>query len=88
MASEYELGGLSSIPNALGENFLTLPTEEVSHDSRFEIRSDWRIERRNDRKPVGYAIFKRGKPVYIGYVGFHSKPKDGFPTYEEISSRG
>jgi hypothetical protein len=72
---------------------LSLVDEEVE-DEKAEIRSEWRLERRGNRTPVGYAIYKRGidkstgKPPYIGYVGYNSPPKQGLPSYgEAVRSR-
>jgi hypothetical protein len=69
------------------ESLLTLPTEKVFNDQETNIKSGWRVERRNDRTPTGYAIYQRGKPVYIGYVGFNSPPKPDFPTYSQLVSK-
>lgn len=71
-----ELGDLTSL--------LTLETERLQDDEEANIRSSWRVERRNDRHPTGYAIYQRGKPVYIGYVGFNSPPKPEFPSYSQL----
>jgi hypothetical protein len=77
--------------NALGgfTDLLTLLTEEVQSEQEFKLNPKWRVERRNDRKPPGFAIFQRGKPVYLGYIGYHSKGNkpDGFPTYSQLTGR-
>ncbi len=82
------------IPNALGElgnlpDLLTLTQEQVTHDEKFQLNHRWRLERRNDRNPPGFAIFQRGKPVYIGYIGYYSRSQkpEGFPTYSQLTGR-
>jgi hypothetical protein len=73
---------------ALGD-LLTQATEQVRKEENVKIKSSWRIERRNDRNPPGFAIFQRGKPVYVGYVGYHSKGEkpEGFPTYDQLAGQ-
>ena len=70
-------------------DLLTLQTEEVKDDQYIEIKASWRVERRNDRNPPGFAIYQRGKPVYIGYIGYYSKSQkpEGFPTYSQLAGR-
>jgi hypothetical protein len=46
----------------------------------------WRLERRNDRNPPGYAIYQRGRKVYLGYVGMRSLSDPDHPTVEEIEA--
>lgn len=67
-----------------------LPTEKVQDEKDFKINPKWRVERRNDRNPPGFAIYQRGKPVYIGYIGYYSNPEDkpaGFPSYASLARR-
>jgi hypothetical protein len=77
--------------NELGDfdDLLTLEMEKVKHDQRLEINPRWRVERRNDRNPPGFAIYQRGKPVYIGYIGYYSRSQkpEGFPTYSQLAGR-
>ena len=70
-------------------DFLTLQTEEVQSDTKTEIKAEWRVERRGNRNPPGFAIFKRGKIVYVGYVGYHSRTQkpEGFPTYSQLAGK-
>jgi hypothetical protein len=84
-----------NVPNELGNDFtelvdlLSLPTEEVRTEEDVKIKSSWRVERRNDRNPPGFAIYQRGKPVYIGYIGYYSKSTkpEGFPSYSQLAGR-
>jgi hypothetical protein len=59
---------------------------ETEKEARFNPK--WRVEPRNDRTPPGFVIMQRGKPVYVGYIGYNSKSKkpEGFPTYSQLSS--
>jgi hypothetical protein len=90
-----DVAALGEFPNAeLGElgdldGLLATETEAVEDDQEVKVNPQWRVERRNDRNPPGFAIYQRGKPVYIGYVGYNSKgPKpDGFPTYNQLAGR-
>lgn len=49
-------------------DFSCLAEEKVADDFPAVLHSSLRIERRNDRNPPGYAIYQRGKPVYVGYI--------------------
>jgi hypothetical protein len=47
----------------------------------------WRLERRNDRTPPGYAILQRGRgKKYLGYVGMRNLKDPNRPTVEEIEA--
>jgi hypothetical protein len=60
---------------------------ELVDEKEAALNPKWRVEKRNDRNPPGFAIYQRGKPVYIGYVGYYSRAKpEGFPTYAQLSS--
>jgi hypothetical protein len=80
-------------PNALGD-IEKEEIENVEEENQISISAAWRVERRNDRNPPGFAIFERGinprtqKPKYIGYVGYYSKSKkpEGFPTYNQLAA--
>jgi hypothetical protein len=46
----------------------------------------WRLERRNDRNPPGYAIFQRGKKVYLGYISQRNLKDPERPSVEEVEA--
>lgn len=77
--------------NALGkfDDLLVLELESVEDEQKIEINPRWRVERRNDRNPPGFAIYQRGKPVYVGYIGYYSKGEkpEGFPSYNQLAGR-
>jgi Meiotically Up-regulated Gene 113 (MUG113) protein len=81
---------LGGIPSAVSP---TAEEEEVEEAEQLQETDDilggikWRLERRNDRNPPGFAIFQRGgDKVYLGYVGKTSLKDPEHPTIEEIEA--
>lgn len=47
----------------------------------------WRLERRPDRNPPGFAVYKRGKEKkYLAYIGANTLVDPNSPTIEEVES--
>lgn len=63
-----------------GDNFTDFEEEEKELDGEIF----WRLERRNDRNPPGFAVMQRGTKKYLGYVSAHSLKNPNSPTKEEV----
>jgi hypothetical protein len=59
---------LPTVPRWQFPDISNLPTERVIGEEVLRISPTLRVERRGDRYPVAYAFYKRGKPVYVGYI--------------------
>jgi FKBP-type peptidyl-prolyl cis-trans isomerase 2 len=80
------LGGVvpDSFATSVSEYDLELTEiEEASREALVKGHS-WRLERRNDRTPPGFAIYQRGKPIYLGYIGANTLKDPDNPTAEEV----
>jgi hypothetical protein len=69
----------------------TIEEHEIEEaDQMQEILLDsieWRLERRHDRNPPGYAIFQRGgEKKYLGYLGKRNLKDPEHPTIEEVQA--
>jgi len=80
------LGGRVFVP----DNYKVTPDAVESAEEEQEIilgGINWRLERRNDRNPPGFAIFQRGgEKVYLGYIGKRTLKDPEHPTVEEIEA--
>ena len=81
------LGGEQSLMpvKQIEENDIAEAEENQETDEMLVGGISWRLEKRNDRNPHGFVIFKRGGvKEYLGYINSKTLADPLHPTVEEV----